>query len=240
MFKKVLFVFLVLLTVLFFNAGVATAKNDGQELKLKVFVHNPGKPTASPACLATINDQVADYGTTGWYMPTAGMTYQINYDTRPANLTVAQVQTAITNSFSTWMTADSKQIFTDGGSTIAKNARLDGTNAILWKRINGSALAITYSWVYQSGLLAESDTVFNSKYPWSYTPYAGSNDCGGVAGTYDVQNIATHEFGHWIGLDDLIAYADRDLTMYGYGYTTELKADSLGTGDILGVNNINP
>jgi len=134
---------------------------------------------------------------------------------------------------------DPKQIFSYSGSTTAKNAKLDGTNAILWKRISGSALAITYSWSSRiSGQLVESDTIFNSRYLWSYTAY--TTDCGGVAGTYDVQNIGTHEFGHWIGLDDLYASADKDLTMYGYGDMAELKADTLGLGDVTGVNTVAP
>jgi len=32
----------------------------------------------------------------------------------------------------------------------------------------------------------------------------------------DVQDIVTHEFGHWFGLDDLYSEADYWLTMYGY------------------------
>jgi hypothetical protein len=55
-----------------------------------------------------------------------------------------------------------------------------------------------------------------------------------------VQNIATHEFGHWVGLDDLYATTDKDLTMYGYGETKELKKDSLGLGDITGATTVNP
>ena len=220
----------------------ASARND--EVKLKVFVHYPnphGKPAAVSSCTPTTNDQVADYGLAGWHMPTSGATYKINYSTKPSNLNNTQVYNAVSTSFVTWTTADAKQIFQYGGATTAQNAKYDGTNAILWKPITRSAIAITYVWYYtSSGQLAESDTVFNKIYKWSYTPYNGTNDCGGISGTYDLQNIGTHEFGHWIGLDDLYNTIDKDLTMYGYGEVAELKKDTLGQGDILGVNNIQP
>jgi len=41
-------------------------------------------------------------------------------------------------------------------------------------------------------------------------------------------------------LDDLYASADKDLTMYGYGDMAELKADTLGLGDVTGVNTVAP
>jgi hypothetical protein len=48
-----------------------------------------------------------------------------------------------------------------------------------------------------------------------------------------VQNIATHEFGHWIGLGDVYA---EDLTMYLLGAGGELKKRSPETGDNNGVS----
>ena len=243
---KKLLAFLLGLAVAFylisflFTGPVSAAKD---EVKLRVFVHYPkpqGKPVIDP-CTATTNDQIADYSLAGWTMPIEGMTYKINYGTKPKNLTNDQVYTAISKSFATWTTADSKQIFNNGGFTIVKAAKFDGTNAVLFKGINANAIAITYIWYYTATKqLAEADTVFNNVYKWSHTAYDGTNDCGGVANTFDVQNIGTHEFGHWVGLDDLYTTADKDLTMYGYGDTAELKKDTLGTGDILGVNTVTP
>lgn len=240
--KKIIVLLLGGILVLFFSGGIginpALAKDS---TKLKVFVHQPGKPVPVSTCTITTNANVDDWGVAGWQMPSAGLTYKINFVTKPANLTNTQVSDAISTSFNTWSTADSKQIFIYGGSTSVKGAKYDGTNAILFKRISSSALAITYVWYYPStGQLLETDTVFNSAYKWSYTTYNGTNDCGGVAGTYDVQNIGTHEFGHWVGLDDLYNSVDKDLTMYGYGDTKELKADSLGLGDINGAKAIAP
>lgn len=235
------------LAVLIFGLVVMQkpAQAKGGDIKLKTFVHypkEPGRPAPTPVsnCTATTNDGVNDFGLTGWQMPTSGMTYKINYSSKPNNLSESEVSNSITSSFNTWHAADSNQIFSDGGATTIRAAKFDGTNAILWKSISNGALAITYAWYYPStGLLAESDTVFNRNYKWT-TSNPASGDCGGVAGAYDLQNIGTHEFGHWVGLEDLYADVDKDLTMYGYGETTELKKDSLGTGDKSGVIAVSP
>ena len=145
---KKLIAILLGLTVFFFFAGIfaapASAKNDN--IKLKVFVHypkNPGQPLAALTCDVTTNDQANDYLWAGWMMPTNGLTYKINLGSKPKNLSNAQIQGAMANSFATWTSADSKQIFNYGGSTSVKAAKYDRTNAILWKGITSSALAIT-------------------------------------------------------------------------------------------------
>ncbi|MCX6811495.1 MAG: matrixin family metalloprotease [Candidatus Berkelbacteria bacterium] len=243
--KKILLLSLIVLVVAFYsglsNLGVAIAQKD--DIVLKTFVHDPqghGKPLPPSNCTVTTNDQVSDFGLAGWQMPSSGMSYKINLSTKPKNLTDSEVKNAIADSFGTWNAADPNQIFTDGGTTTAKTAKYDGTNAILWKSIMNSALAITYAWYNSSnGQLVEADTVFNQNYKWDLTNIS-AGDCGGTTGDYDVQNIATHEFGHWVGLDDLYSSADKDLTMYGYGETKELKKDSLGLGDKTGVIAIAP
>jgi hypothetical protein len=57
----------------------------------------------------------------------------------------------------------------------------------------------------------------------------------GEASKMDVQNIMTHEFGHWCGLKDL--YKDKDywLTMYGYAGYAQTHKQTLGLGDITGL-----
>lgn len=242
--KKFLTILLSLILVLFFVTGSqlhASAKSE--DVRLKVLYHCPSphnKQTAN-ACSVTINDQADDYLLAGWRMSPTGVVYKINYTTKPKNLSKSQVYTAISNSFASWRDADQKQVFKYGGTTSVKTTKFDGTNAILWKRISNSAIAVSYVWYYPStGQLAEADTVFNNFYKWSYTAYDGVNDCGGAVDAFDLQNIGTHEFGHWIGLDDLYSDIDRDLTMYGYADTSELKKDSLGLGDITGGNTVAP
>jgi hypothetical protein len=72
---------------------------------------------------------------------------------------------------------------------------------------------------------------FNTCYSWS---------ASGEAGKIDVQNVATHELGHWLTLLDLCGGGDSDKTMYGYTYAGETKKRTLDSDDIAGINYIYP
>ncbi len=210
------------------------------QVTYRVFVHHPhpGKPAPGPSCATTINDQITDYGATGWHL-TGPKTYRMNEGTVPSSVGVSNAYNAISEAFATWHAADANISIAAGAPSSLSRAKYDGTNLVAWGSVPGNAIGVTYTWYNTvSGEALESDTIFGKRLPWSYTPY--SSDCGGVAGTYDVENIAVHEFGHWIGLDDLYASSQKDLTMYGYGVTAELKKDSLGLGDLLGAAAITP
>lgn len=243
----VILAFLIILPAL----SLAKEKNkDNRELdvdgtplpagvKYKAFVHYPGKQQpVLPACSPTTNDQVSDYGAVGWKL-TGPRVYRLNESTVPRNLNIAGVYSAINTSWNTWNSADANILVSKGNQTLVKKPKYDGVNLLAWGAVPNNAIAVTYTWYNPStGAQLESDVIFNSRLKWSNTPY--SSDCGGVAGTYDFGSIAVHEFGHWVGLDDLYADADKDLTMYGYGFTAELKKDTLGLGDILGASAITP
>lgn len=75
------------------------------------------------------------------------------------------------------------------GSTSLTGRQYNGTNSISWVDEGGSgALATSYTW-YSGGTILETDMVFNDHYTWSTS-----------GGHYDVETVALHEFGHWVGL----------------------------------------
>jgi hypothetical protein len=53
-----------------------------------------------------------------------------------------------------------------------------------------------------------------------------------------VQNVATHEAGHALFLDDLYLWKTAELTMYGYVGYAEIKKRTLGVGDVLGIQKL--
>jgi hypothetical protein len=203
-------------------------------IKVRAFIHRPRvvEPNHLGTCTQSTTDS-SHYELADWHLPTAGITWKLNESTVPTTVGAAAARVAITNSFDTWTSADSGKVFHDGGSTNVKTTKFDGTNAILWKRLSPSTIGVTYIWYYTAtGEVAEVDTAFNSRYPWRI--FTSGGDCSTQFDAYEVQNISTHEFGHWLGLEDLYGDADQHLTMYGFGAGGELKKSSLGSGDIDG------
>ncbi len=244
-----------------FLAGFATAQSRGRDrgessiendpleqslppnIRVRAFIHRPRvvEPSHLGTCSATADGTIGNYGLAGWHLPTAGVTWKLNMSTVPTTyLTAAAAHDAIVTAFATWNAADGKEKFLDGGTTTVKAAKFDGVNAVLWRRLSPSTIGVTYVWYYTSTHeVAEVDTVFNSRYPWALFD-ANLGECQSSPDAYDLLNIATHEFGHWTGLDDLYDTVDEDLTMYGFGAGGELKKRTLGTGDIDGVNAVLP
>jgi len=151
-----------------------------------------------------------------------------NYWINPSNkygFSTTAVVNAISSSAETWDSQTSYQVFSYKGTTSRTAGRYDGYNVISWGYYGSGVIAVTYIW-YSGSRILETDTRMNTYYRWSLS---------GEAGKMDVQNIMTHEFGHWCGLDDL--YNDKDywLTMYGYASYGETYKRTLGLGDTLGL-----
>jgi Matrixin len=91
------------------------------------------------------------------------------------------------------------------------------------------AVACNVAWRADDDELVESDTRFNKSMRWSNS---------GKDGAYDYRSVATHEFGHMIGLADLPD--SPGLTMHFQASTTSTKARTLGRGDIRGLRGLYP
>lgn len=112
----------------------------------------------------------------------------------------------------------------------------DNKNEVYFADIGSpGAIAITIVWGYFYGPpgqreLVEWDQVYDDvDYDWSAT---------GEAGKMDFENIATHELGHSVGLDDLYNTGCSEETMYGYADYGETKKRTLEAGDKTGVKKL--
>ncbi len=120
----------------------------------------------------------------------------------------------------------------DGADTVSP----DNKNEVYFANIaEPGAIGITIVWGIYGGPpwareLVEWDQVYDGvDFGWSSS---------GEAGKMDFENIATHELGHSVGLDDL--YEDRcsEMTMYGYADFGETKKRSLEDGDKRGIQEL--
>ena len=212
------------------------------DMLLRVIAH-PEKPNhrtvVTQAVCTADNESSAIVGPAGWHLKNGTTTYRVNYATVPPTIGVSVAKTVFANSFASWDSLVSSVDIVEGSPTTVKRVRYDRQNAVLFGRITSSAIGITYIWYYTATHeVAEVDTIYNSRFSWSYTPY-NEAACGN-SNSFDLQNIATHEKGHWFGLDDEYDAAYVDNTMYGYGDLGELKKDTLTTGDKAGLSAIYP
>jgi len=150
------------------------------------------------------------------------------YWINPSNkysFSTSAVVAAITASANAWDAKTSADVFSIQGTTAGSAGRFDGYNVVSWGAYRYGVIAVTYIW-YSGDRIIESDTRMNTWFKWSLS---------GEAGKMDVQNIMTHEFGHWCGLNDLYNDNDYYLTMYGYASYGETYKQTLGYGDTLGL-----
>jgi len=238
-------VLISLAAILFLGVTLVQAKpgevNQPSDVERGVFVHYPHAKGQGGGGGSVTGDQVNDFKYNGihWLGAMPDISYQIN----PANkqgLSDKEIRDAVDAAFTEWTNhnpTDGKYIrFSDAGFIeleTSVNPSRDNFNTVSFEPLDSTypnAIAVTFYW-YSRGTktLLETDTVFNSDLPWSVS---------GDSSSYDLQNIATHEFGHWLLLGDLYSLKDLALTMYGYGRLGEIIKRDLGKGDISGINKI--
>ncbi len=138
---------------------------------------------------------------------------------------------AIRRAFAAWGDSNAGQIKTTySGLTTIATAAQDSTNVISFVdtgfAYNG-AIAVTQWWVYGSGQFAEADMVFN--------PGLAFTTFGNTGGYYDIQMIATHEAGHFLGLDHS---GSLSATMYPYAGDARESERFLDSDDRAGIGEI--
>ncbi len=156
---------------------------------------------------------------------------------------------AIADAFEAWDAVTGVELFEDNPAIdydawISQKAP-DGVNAVHWAFIvPPKAVAIASIWYYdwddddemsEADELLDVDIVFNTKHEWGIDP---DGEGGDTIDAFDVQNVATHEVGHVVGLDDLKEDYQGYLTMYGYTDEGEVIKRSLEDGDDAGAQEL--
>ena len=108
-----------------------------------------------------------------------------------------QFREAVGRGFDTWQAVETASVgFEFGGFVGSSPLDQDGANVIGFAfrpDLDRTLASTSFLIDTRTGEIIESDIFFNSTFQWSVAP-------GGEAGRYDVQSIATHESGHFLGL----------------------------------------
>ncbi|MBI1742684.1 matrixin family metalloprotease [Candidatus Acetothermia bacterium] len=132
---------------------------------------------------------------------------------------------AIRQAFATWSAAVTSLSFREDENS---------SNIVSWGTIDGPGRALAQtSFTYQGTQMVSFSILFDASESWGIL---GADICPTVQGkTIDIQDIATHEIGHALGLGHTGSRKDRALTMYPSAQPGETLKRSLGAGDKAGV-----
>ena len=204
----------------------------------------PPPPEEDPpdgACALPPSDLCTDFALTGIQWAEGGMAWEFNPVLAPLGALEAIQAGAEAWEDEAATPAVTSAVGPDASSfsTTLAGLTLDGLNGSAFDRRNivsfplewdheSSVLAMTTCFYYvATGNIVDCDIEFNRDVMWSST--LGSPDA-----SYDVQNVATHEFGHVLGLDHVGALAASALTMAPSAEPGETSKRTVGVGDILG------
>lgn len=192
------------------------------------FIHyakpaNPGKAPKTETC----------YKLMGIKWATLPLNYVIN-PSNPQGLSETFITSAISTAAETWDAATSAELFNNIYTIdyVAQYGVYDYKNAVVFgDYTNDNVIAITSVWFTRVGKkIMEFDQLYNTRFNWG--------DATINPALMDLQNIATHELGHSVGLNDIYSASCSLVTMYGYSSYGETQKITLEQADITGLQKI--
>ncbi|GGK95095.1 hypothetical protein JOE58_002488 [Curtobacterium luteum] len=186
---------------------------------------------ASTKCTSKANTQ-NDYrwsSTVQWYYNPSGTRTTYGDD---ALRSAADAWTGTITSCGTTVTSSARESFVreatqapdltkDGGC-----ATNNGYSVMGWGALPAGTLGVTCVWYDQNGVAREADQRYATRYSWSSTA-----TCSGSR--YDMQAVATHEWGHLYGLGHVASGTGQ--VMEPSGGTCATGSRTLGLGDMTGI-----
>jgi len=205
------------------------AIGDDWELERVDFIHyakpgstgKPAKPPKQPTC----------YSLMGVKWKTLPVDYAIN----PGNsqgLSESFILSAFSTAAETWDDATSAELFSDiyAVDYTAAYGVYDYKNSIEFGPYSDpNVIAVTSVWYTRKGKqIVEFDQLYNTHFMWG--------DATINPTVMDLQNIAVHELGHAVGMDDIYSDSCSMVTMYGYSYEGDIEKRTLEQPDITGLH----
>ncbi|MFH1884817.1 MAG: matrixin family metalloprotease [Planctomycetota bacterium] len=203
------------------NPSCPDCKNGGGE--------EPPEPTT--ACYAFIGQ----YGKRLLKWKKLPVTYVIN--PTDSGLNEGDVTTAISAGAEEWDIYAGPELFNDT-YTVDNSATYGGVpdeqNVLSFGNYpTTGVIAVTTVWYNPATKqIVEFDILFDTDFEWG--------DATADSTVMDLQNIATHELGHGVGLDDVYEDTCSEVTMYGYSVEGETKKSTLEEPDVIGILELYP
>jgi len=217
------------------NQGADKAK--APDLEKIEFIHwkkDFAKPEAAkapktPTCYAFLGK----YGKTYLKWTTLPVKYVINPVNPVQTLDETFVTSAVGTSAETWDAATGQEIM--NGYTVDNTVVYgvqDYKNAITFGNYpTAGVIAVTTVWYNPATkAIVEFDVMFDTDWTWG--------DAALDSAKMDLQNIATHELGHGVGLADVYDSVCSLVTMYGYSDYGEIIKRTLEQPDITGLQTL--
>lgn len=167
-----------------------------------------------------------------WFSSSDAVFHLNNANGPSCCLSSSATSSAITSGARAWGIASM------GSTTTLSGARADGVNVVSWAKLGGTTLGVTsytttdtsQSQVCNGNLIyrfQEVDVRFNRQFSWQT-----SSSC---SGGHDLTGVATHEFGHAVGLGHSSVGAS---TMYPSVAACDFSKSSLDSDDKAGYSAI--
>ncbi len=146
------------------------------------------------------------------------------------------IASAVFNSAETWDARTSKELMNDAYTVdySASYGVQNYANSIVFGNYpTTGVIAVTSVWYNPATkAIVEFDIMFDTDWTW------GDATVNPTVMVMDLQNIATHELGHGVGLGDVYDSACSEVTMYGYSDYGEFKKRTLEQPDITGLQTL--
>ncbi|MCI0559070.1 MAG: M10 family metallopeptidase domain-containing protein [Nitrososphaera sp.] len=223
-YKKILSILAILALIGSVTVPLSTAVAEAPTLEKMVFVDY-----VAPSHLGKSNDACGD-GSGKYTVFSGGLKWKSFPVTYNIAAPSAAAKSAVVAAFNEWDDEEHPS-----GALFSELASSSADINVFWSPIDGAGniLAQTTFWYNPfTKEITRAEIAFDSGDRWFV---ATSQSCTAVGSDFDIQNVATHEIGHALGLGHANHAA---LTMYRYASPGETLKSSLGYGDQRGLDRL--